>query len=167
MTLKCHYAFRPRTPLRPAMQPSKSIRIFINKVFRPSLLRTSFPPEFIKYLAFVSIKFQLPLTVYLGNIYMYRILTNSDEHFFPFLFPLQCEELQSSGDIVIYGSRFGPNSTWHPGCFVCCVCKELLVDLIYFHREGRLYCGRHHAETLKPRCSSCDEVSVECKFYRP
>ena len=37
---------------------------------------------------------------------------------------------------------------------------ELLVDLIYFHVDGELYCGRHHAETLKPRCAACDEVST-------
>lgn len=37
--------------------------------------------------------------------------------------------------------------------------QELLVDLIYFYKDRKLYCGRHHAETLKPRCSACDEVS--------
>ena len=36
--------------------------------------------------------------------------------------------------------------------------QELLVDLIYFYKDRKLYCGRHHAETLKPRCSACDEV---------
>lgn len=83
-------------------------------------------------------------------------------------FPLfQCEEPQSSGDIVIFASRFGQNVSWHPSCFICCVCKELLVDLIYFHREGRLYCGRHHSETLKPRCSACDEVRRTSIFRRP
>ena len=39
--------------------------------------------------------------------------------------------------------------------------QELLVDLIYFYKDRKLYCGRHHAETLKPRCSACDEVSDE------
>uniref|UniRef100_A0A336K8B4 Protein prickle n=1 Tax=Culicoides sonorensis TaxID=179676 RepID=A0A336K8B4_CULSO len=75
-----------------------------------------------------------------------------------------CEERMGPGEIGVYASRFGPNSCWHPSCFVCFVCKELLVDLIYFHREGRLYCGRHHAETLKPRCSACDEIILadEC-----
>ena len=65
-----------------------------------------------------------------------------------------------SGDIAVNASRFGANVNWHPSCFICSICKELLVDLIYFHREGRLFCGRHHAETLKPRCSACDEVSA-------
>lgn len=65
---------------------------------------------------------------------------------------------------MVFASRFEPNTCWHPACFACCVCKELLVDLIYFHRENRLYCGRHHAETLKPRCSACDEIILadEC-----
>ena len=62
------------------------------------------------------------------------------------------------GDMAVMASRCGPSRCWHPSCFVCCVCRELLVDLIYFYREGRLYGGRHHAETLKPRCSACDEV---------
>lgn len=71
----------------------------------------------------------------------------------------QCSESLSSGDIGVFASRAGPNTVWHPACFACCVCRELLVDLIYFFKEGRLYCGRHHAETIKPRCSACDEVS--------
>ncbi|XP_013104864.2 protein prickle isoform X1 [Stomoxys calcitrans] len=75
-----------------------------------------------------------------------------------------CDDLISTGDIAVFASRLGPNASWHPGCFICCVCRELLVDLIYFHRDGRLYCGRHHAETLKPRCSACDEIILadEC-----
>ena len=30
------------------------------------------------------------------------------------------------------------------------VCGELLVDLIYFHKDGHIYCGRHHADTQAP-----------------
>ncbi|KAH1007392.1 hypothetical protein HUJ04_004632 [Dendroctonus ponderosae] len=75
-----------------------------------------------------------------------------------------CSESLSSGDIGVLASRAGPNMVWHPACFTCCVCRELLVDLIYFFKEGRLYCGRHHAETVKPRCSACDEIILadEC-----
>ncbi|XP_030375028.1 protein espinas [Scaptodrosophila lebanonensis] len=75
-----------------------------------------------------------------------------------------CEEQLSAGDIVVFAQRLGAQVCWHPGCFVCSVCKELLVDLIYFQRDGNLYCGRHHAETQKPRCSACDEIifSDEC-----
>lgn len=75
-----------------------------------------------------------------------------------------CDEPLANGDICVFAARAGPNTCWHPACFTCCVCHELLVDLIYFWRDGRLYCGRHHAETLKPRCSACDEIILadEC-----
>ncbi|KAF0292531.1 Protein prickle [Amphibalanus amphitrite] len=60
--------------------------------------------------------------------------------------------------MCVQASRAGPNVSWHPACFTCCVCRELLVDMIYFFKEGRMFCGRHHAESLKPRCAACDEV---------
>ena len=72
-------------------------------------------------------------------------------------FILQC--LENLNDLYVSAARSGPDKWWHPQCFSCSICKELLVDLIYFYANGRLYCGRHHAETLKPRCSACDEVS--------
>eukprot|EP00116_Pleurobrachia_bachei_P002797 sb/3463059/ len=53
-----------------------------------------------------------------------------------------------------------PGKVWHPGCFVCTTCDEILVDLIYFQYDNKLYCGRHHAELLRPRCHACDEVTV-------
>ncbi|XP_781488.4 prickle planar cell polarity protein 3 isoform X1 [Strongylocentrotus purpuratus] len=70
----------------------------------------------------------------------------------------QCGGGISAGDIAVFASRAGHNASWHPGCFACSVCQELLVDLIYFYREGKVYCGRHHAESLKPRCAACDEI---------
>lgn len=76
----------------------------------------------------------------------------------------QCSEKLSGGDIVVSAARAGPSASWHPACFSCHVCRELLVDLIYFWKEGLLYCGRHHAESLKPRCAACDEIILadEC-----
>jgi len=62
--------------------------------------------------------------------------------------------------MAVTASRVGSGAAWHPACFTCHVCKEMLVDLIYFCKDNHIYCGRHHAETLKPRCSACDEVSV-------
>lgn len=81
-----------------------------------------------------------------------------------FSFSWQCGEPMRAGDVSVSASRAGPSAAWHPGCFVCSVCRELLVDLIYFFRDGRVYCGRHHAETLKPRCAACDEVCSSCPF---
>ena len=78
---------------------------------------------------------------------------------FPPLFtPPQCGGQVNGGDIVVFASRSGHGQCWHPHCFVCSMCEELLVDLIYFYQDGKIYCGRHHAERLKPRCCACDEV---------
>ncbi|XP_014474871.1 PREDICTED: protein prickle-like isoform X2 [Dinoponera quadriceps] len=76
----------------------------------------------------------------------------------------ECGRPVAAGEMAVAASRAGPAALWHPACFVCCVCRQLLVDLIYFWRDGRLYCGRHHAETLKPRCCACDEIILadEC-----
>ena len=76
----------------------------------------------------------------------------------------QCSGVIDAGDICVTAARAGPHKCWHPGCFSCSQCSELLVDLIYFYKEDKLYCGRHHAETMKPRCSACDEIilSDEC-----
>uniref|UniRef100_H2YZ87 Uncharacterized protein n=1 Tax=Ciona savignyi TaxID=51511 RepID=H2YZ87_CIOSA len=76
----------------------------------------------------------------------------------------ECGITVKGGDIVAVAARADQGMCWHPACFVCSVCTELLVDLFYFYQDGRLYCGRHHAETLKPRCSACDEIifSDEC-----
>lgn len=70
----------------------------------------------------------------------------------------KCKSIISGGDIAVFASRCGTDRFWHPACFVCTTCDELLVDLIYFYREGLLYCGRHHAELIKPRCAACDEI---------
>lgn len=71
---------------------------------------------------------------------------------------LQCGGQINGGDIVVFAARAGHGQCWHPHCFVCGTCEELLVDLIYFYQDGKIYCGRHHAERLKPRCCACDEV---------
>ncbi|XP_074474263.1 prickle-like protein 2b isoform X1 [Sebastes fasciatus] len=76
----------------------------------------------------------------------------------------QCGGQINGGDIAVFASRAGHSVCWHPACFVCSMCNELLVDLIYFYQDGKIYCGRHHAERLKPRCTACDEIILadEC-----
>lgn len=54
--------------------------------------------------------------------------------------------------------KISDKNLFHPSCFTCTDCNELLIELIYFVHEGQLYCGRHHSEKLKPRCAACDEV---------
>ncbi|XP_036388627.1 prickle planar cell polarity protein 3 [Megalops cyprinoides] len=76
----------------------------------------------------------------------------------------QCGRQIRGGDIAVFASRAGHGACWHPQCFLCASCNELLVDLIYFYQDGKIYCGRHHAERLKPRCQACDEIILadEC-----
>ncbi|XP_062315442.1 prickle planar cell polarity protein 3 [Osmerus eperlanus] len=76
----------------------------------------------------------------------------------------QCGRQICGGDIAVFASRAGHGTCWHPQCFQCASCSELLVDLIYFYQDGQIYCGRHHAERLKPRCQACDEIILadEC-----
>ncbi|XP_039988454.1 prickle-like protein 1a [Xiphias gladius] len=69
-----------------------------------------------------------------------------------------CGENINGGEMAVFASRAGPGLCWHPSCFACSTCSELLVDLIYFYHDGKIHCGRHHAELLKPRCSACDEI---------
>lgn len=59
---------------------------------------------------------------------------------------------------MVYSDRAGYSKQWHPACFVCTKCSEPLVDLIYFWKDGAPWCGRHYCESLRPRCSGCDEV---------
>ncbi|KAL6739895.1 hypothetical protein Aduo_013294 [Ancylostoma duodenale] len=60
------------------------------------------------------------------------------------------------GELCVVASRIG--SIFHPACFQCTECATLLVDLIYFSHNDKVFCGRHHAEQIKPRCAKCDEL---------
>ncbi|XP_061408060.1 prickle planar cell polarity protein 3-like [Lethenteron reissneri] len=70
----------------------------------------------------------------------------------------QCGGTVGPGSLAVCAARAGPAASWHPGCFACAACRELLVDLVYFYADGAVYCGRHHAERSKPRCAACDEL---------
>ncbi|CAN7982529.1 unnamed protein product, partial [Ixodes pacificus] len=67
----------------------------------------------------------------------------------------KCGGVLPSGELAVIAPKFGELVAWHPACFVCAACQELLVDLTYCAKDGHLYCERHYAETLKPRCSAC------------
>lgn len=77
-----------------------------------------------------------------------------------------CKRIISYDDVAISAWRIGPSYLFHVSCFVCTICNELLVDLIYFCLDNKLYCGRHHAEKRIPRCYGCDELifNDECIF---
>ncbi|XP_050442097.1 testin isoform X2 [Adelges cooleyi] len=75
------------------------------------------------------------------------------------LFCKQCNDNVYPGQVAVLAERTGKDVLWHPSCFVCTTCKELLVDLVYFFHQDNVYCGRHYAETLNiPRCLACDEL---------
>ena len=67
------------------------------------------------------------------------------------------------GEVAIFAEKAGKDKCWHPNCFVCNTCDELLVDLIYFFKDGKIFCGRHYGELTRVRCGACDEVS--CCFF--
>lgn len=69
-----------------------------------------------------------------------------------------CQQPMRLGEPAVYAERAGYDKLWHPACFVCCTCTELLVDMIYFWKKGKLYCGRHYGDSEKPRCGGCDEL---------
>ncbi|NWJ11311.1 PRIC2 protein, partial [Crypturellus undulatus] len=69
----------------------------------------------------------------------------------------KCGQRLNQGDPGVSASRLGGH-LWHPSCFCCHFCHQPLVDLIYFQQDGRIYCGRHHAELFRPRCASCDQL---------
>ncbi|XP_035827265.1 prickle planar cell polarity protein 3-like [Aplysia californica] len=70
-----------------------------------------------------------------------------------------CKGVLERGDLVVAADKLGREWAWHPACFTCATCEELLVDLVYCQHGRQLYCQRHYAELIRPRCPSCDEVS--------
>lgn len=71
----------------------------------------------------------------------------------------QCTKDIHLGEVVVKAQRAGKEVAWHPQCFVCHKCNELLADLVYFFHGGNVYCARDLAEILNiPRCKACDEL---------
>ncbi len=90
--------------------------------------------------------------------------TTRPHHHYLFYFSQTCKKCAQNlemGQVAVFADRGGQDICYHPSCFTCSNCDELLVDLIYFFHEkdNAIYCGRHHAEKIKPRCAACDEVS--------
>jgi len=70
----------------------------------------------------------------------------------------KCKNPMLPGELAVVAPRFSLRDFWHPNCFCCTTCDELLVDLAYCVFDGSLQCERHYAENLKPRCGACDEL---------
>ncbi|XP_068622062.1 testin [Battus philenor] len=76
----------------------------------------------------------------------------------------RCNKPMFAGEVAVKAERAGQEAIWHPQCFTCCKCGELLADLVYFFYKGEIYCARDLANVLEiPRCAGCDELI----FTRP
>ncbi|KAM8977230.1 prickle-like protein 4 [Pelodytes ibericus] len=63
------------------------------------------------------------------------------------------------GDTAVYAGKMQDKGhCWHVGGFVCDTCHMPLLQFIYFLQDGRIYCGRHHAELTRARCAACDQL---------
>lgn len=77
-----------------------------------------------------------------------------------------CKKSIHRDDLLVNAPSLGSEANWHPGCFQCSQCEELLADLIYCHKDGVIYCVRHFGDQLKPRCCMCDELIFSGEYVR-
>lgn len=82
-----------------------------------------------------------------------------------------CSENISKGALAVWcekGNKVKSRETafYHPKCFTCASCNELLVEhkSYYDEQDGTLLCRRHWNDKNKPRCHSCDESIYEADF---
>lgn len=71
---------------------------------------------------------------------------------------VKCGGVVEPGQLAVFAPKFGETSVWHPACFTCNSCDQFLVDLTYCKVNEGLFCERHYAQELRPRCAACDEV---------
>uniref|UniRef100_A0A3Q2YRC4 LIM zinc-binding domain-containing protein n=1 Tax=Hippocampus comes TaxID=109280 RepID=A0A3Q2YRC4_HIPCM len=70
-----------------------------------------------------------------------------------------CGDNIGSDSPAVFAEHAGYHAAlWHPACFTCAECGQGLADLVYFWSDRRLLCGRHYCQSVRPRCSGCDEV---------
>ena len=80
----------------------------------------------------------------------------------------KCDEKLSHGELAVSAEPIFDSSTrWHINCFSCCVCSNILIDLLYYTKDKKLYCEKHFFQ-LKPTlvCSACDMVSFNLKLLK-
>ncbi|XP_076630715.1 four and a half LIM domains protein limpet isoform X2 [Colletes latitarsis] len=75
-----------------------------------------------------------------------------------------CHAPLEYGSLAVSASKL--DLLYHPRCFRCSECKELLVDLAYCVHYDTLFCERHYAEQLKPRCAACDELIFSGEYTK-
>ncbi|KAF2360340.1 PET domain [Trinorchestia longiramus] len=79
----------------------------------------------------------------------------------------QCLQPMIVGEVAVICERAGPQKFWHPNCFACYECGDLLADMIYFWYGNHIYCGRHYHQAANvPRCHGCDELIFSNSWTR-
>ncbi|KAL5014191.1 hypothetical protein ScPMuIL_008461 [Solemya velum] len=76
----------------------------------------------------------------------------------------RCKQIMEPSSIAIFPGRMSLTTNFHPGCFTCATCQELMVDMIYFYKKGDIYCCRHYNDLIYPRCSACDEMILAREY---
>ncbi|CAB4057989.1 Prickle-like protein 1,Prickle-like protein 2,Protein prickle,Prickle planar cell polarity protein 3-B,Prickle planar cell polarity protein 3-A,Prickle-like protein 1-A,Testin,Protein espinas,Prickle planar cell polarity protein 3,Prickle-like protein 1-B [Lepeophtheirus salmonis] len=77
-----------------------------------------------------------------------------------------CKMVFLPGDVVIRAKELPMVNYGIQVASKCSACKELLVDLLYYYDEGKLYCGRDFAVIVSkiPRCAACDELIFATEY---
>ncbi|CCM03282.1 uncharacterized protein FIBRA_05410 [Fibroporia radiculosa] len=68
------------------------------------------------------------------------------------------------GGAIVGRTVSAMGARWHPGCFRCCVCDELLEHLSSYEHEGRAYCHFDYHELFAPKCYHCKTSIVDERF---
>lgn len=71
---------------------------------------------------------------------------------------------------------FDTFSRWHIKCFVCCTCNNVLVDLLYFCKDKKLYCKKHYCSLINDQivapstpsivCAACDQAIESSEYIK-
>ncbi|KAG7450822.1 uncharacterized protein BT62DRAFT_537588 [Guyanagaster necrorhizus] len=66
--------------------------------------------------------------------------------------------------VTASNSDRGGGLRWHPECFKCTICSELLEHVSSYERDGKMYCHLDFYETFAPKCSHCQTPIIEEHF---
>ncbi|KAL7677165.1 hypothetical protein ACOME3_003409 [Neoechinorhynchus agilis] len=76
----------------------------------------------------------------------------------------ECKGLLGIGKLAAIVNVGNQTAYWHPHCFKCRKCSDLLADLAYCRIGFSLYCVRHFNDNLRSRCYTCDEIICQTNF---
>ncbi|KAI0918554.1 hypothetical protein AcV5_002512 [Taiwanofungus camphoratus] len=68
------------------------------------------------------------------------------------------------GGAIVGRAVSAMGARWHPGCFRCCICDQLLENLSSYEEGGRAYCHLDYHERFAPKCYHCKTAIVDERF---